>query len=190
MNQLVRPKQVFIRDITVREGFQREERRIPTSAKLWIVAQLILAGFRRLEVTNFANPKRLPQFADAEELLRLIRTQRSLERYLPSVELSAITINKAAVDRSIAACRAGFGPDRILLVISVSETYQQNNSGMTIDDYWRMSEECIRHAKDSGLKVCGVIKHHPFRSNHGGTRWSAGQFCRRRSGSRHGGILP
>ncbi|MFO7494322.1 MAG: hypothetical protein R6X05_01655 [Desulfobacterales bacterium] len=64
----------------MREGFQREERLIPTSAKLWIVEQLILAGFRRLEVTNFANPKRLPQFADAEELLRLIRTQRSIAR--------------------------------------------------------------------------------------------------------------
>jgi hydroxymethylglutaryl-CoA lyase len=157
MNQLVRPKQVTVRDTTVREGFQREERLIPTSAKLWIVEQLILAGFRRIEVTNFANPKRLPQFADAEELLRLIRTQRSIARRLPSIELSAITINKAAVDRAVAARQSGFGPDRILLVISVSEAYQYNNSGMTIDDYWRMSEGCIRHAKDSGLKVCGVI---------------------------------
>jgi 2-oxoglutarate ferredoxin oxidoreductase subunit gamma len=60
-----------------------EEKLIPTGAKLWIVEQLIHAGFRRLEVTNFANPKCLPQFADAEELLRLIRTQRSIA--LPDV---------------------------------------------------------------------------------------------------------
>jgi hydroxymethylglutaryl-CoA lyase len=84
MKQLARPKQVVVHDTTVREGFQRKERLIPTSAKLWIMEQLILTGFRRLEVTNFANPKRLPQFADAEELLRLIRTQRSIARCLPS----------------------------------------------------------------------------------------------------------
>ncbi len=157
MKQLVHPKKVVVRDTTVREGFQREERLIPTNAKLWIVEQLILAGFRRLEVTNFASPKRLPQFADAEELLRLIRTQRSMAQYLPAVELSAVTINRTAVERAVAAHHAGFGPDRILLVVSVSEAYQYNNSGMTIDDYWRMSEGCIRIAKDAGLKVCGVI---------------------------------
>ena len=157
MKQLLSPKQVVVRDITVREGFQREERLIPTQAKLWIVEQLILAGFRRLEVTNFANPKRLPQFADAEELLGMIRTKRSIAHCLPAVELSAITINKTAVNRAVAAHQAGFGPDRILLVISISEAYQYNNSGMSIDHYWRMTEECIQLAKDAGFKVCGVI---------------------------------
>jgi hydroxymethylglutaryl-CoA lyase len=157
MSQQAHPRKVVVRDTTVREGFQREERLIPAHAKLWIVEQLILAGFRRLEVTNFASPKRLPQFADAEELLRLIRTQRSIAPCLPTVELSAVTINKTAVDRALAAHQAGFGPDRVLLVVSISEAYQYNNTGMTIDDYWRMSEGCIRYAKDSGMKVCGVI---------------------------------
>lgn len=130
MNQLVYPKQVVVRDTTVREGFQREEKRISTSAKLWVVEQLILAGFRRLEVTNFANPKRQPQFADAEELRRRIRTQRSIAGYLPEVELSAIAINQTAVDRAVAAAEAGLGPDRILMVVSTSEAYQYANTGM------------------------------------------------------------
>lgn len=157
MKQLIQPREVTIHETTVREGFQREERLIPTSAKLWIVEQLILAGFRRIEVTNFASPKRLPQFADAEELLRLIRTHRSIINLLPSVELSAIAINRPAVDRAVAACQVGLGPDRILLVVSVSEAYQYNNTGMSVDDYWRMAEGCIRSAKDAGLRVCGVI---------------------------------
>ncbi len=157
MTRLVDPKRVVVRDTTVREGFQREERLIPTDAKLWIVEQLILAGFRRVEVTNFASPKRLPQFSDAEELLRLIRTQRSIAHCLPTVELSAVTINKTAVERAVATHQAGFGPDRVLLVVSISEAYQYSNTGMTIDDYWKMSEGCIRHAKDAGLNVCGVI---------------------------------
>ena len=50
------PKRVDLADITVRDGFQHEERWIPTEAKLWVLEELILAGYRRLEVTNLGNP--------------------------------------------------------------------------------------------------------------------------------------
>ncbi len=157
MKTFVLPGHITIHDTTVREGFQREERLIPTDAKLWVVQQLVKAGFKRLEVTNFASPSRLPQFADAENLLRLIRTHSSLTLHLADVEFSAVTINQRAVDRALAAHREGVGPDRILLVISVSDAYQQANTGMGIDAYWKMAENCIQKVKSSGMKVCGVI---------------------------------
>ena len=50
------PKKVTIGDITVRDGFQHEETFIPTDAKVWLAEQLILAGFRHIEVTNLGNP--------------------------------------------------------------------------------------------------------------------------------------
>ena len=51
------PKKVTIGDITVRDGFQHEETFIPTEAKVWLAEQLILAGFRHIEVTNLGNPQ-------------------------------------------------------------------------------------------------------------------------------------
>lgn len=157
MKELTLPQKIILRDTTVREGFQREERLIPTSAKLWVVEQLVQAGFKRLEVTNFSNPKRLPQFADAEELLRLIRAHRSIAHLIASVELTAITINQRAVNRALAARQKGHGPDRILMVVSVSEAYQQANSGMSIDEYWKMAAAGVQLARDNGIKVCGAI---------------------------------
>ena len=56
------PKKVVIGDITVRDGFQHEEIFVPTAAKLWVLEELILAGVKHLEVTNFGNPKGMPQF--------------------------------------------------------------------------------------------------------------------------------
>ena len=50
------PKKVELGDITVRDGFQHEEKFIDTEAKLWLSEQLILAGFKKIEVTNFGNP--------------------------------------------------------------------------------------------------------------------------------------
>jgi hydroxymethylglutaryl-CoA lyase len=157
MKTFVLPRHITIHDTTVREGFQREERLIPTDAKLWVIQQLVKAGFKRLEVTNFASPSRLPQFSDAENLLRLVRTHRSLTHHLADVEFSAVTINQTAVDRALAAHMEGVGPDRILLVISVSDAYQQANTGMGIDEYWKMAENSIQKVKSSGMKVCGVI---------------------------------
>lgn len=157
MQGLKHLKNITVHDTTVREGFQREERLVPTDAKLWVVEQLIKAGFKRLEVTNFANPKRLPQFADAEELLQKIKTNRSVEKVISSVELSAVAINRTGIERALTASRAGYGPDRVVLVVSISEAYQYANTGMTIDDYWKMSEKCISYALDAGIKVCGAI---------------------------------
>ena len=69
------PKKVVIGDITVRDGFQHEEKFIPTEAKLWVSEQLILAGFKHIEVTNFGNPAGMPQFKDADELLKKFRSK-------------------------------------------------------------------------------------------------------------------
>jgi len=38
---------------------------IPTQAKVWVLEKMILCGVKHLEVTNFGNPKGMPQFKDA-----------------------------------------------------------------------------------------------------------------------------
>ena len=48
MAELKYPKKVVLGDITVRDGFQHEEKFIPTDAKVWLAEQLILAGFKRI----------------------------------------------------------------------------------------------------------------------------------------------
>jgi hydroxymethylglutaryl-CoA lyase len=70
------PKKVYLADITIRDGFQHEEKLISTDAKVFYAEQLILAGIRKLELTNLGNPKRMPQFKDANELLRRVRNSR------------------------------------------------------------------------------------------------------------------
>ncbi len=75
------PKKVTIGDITVRDGFQHEEILIPTQAKLWTLEQLVLAGFKHIEVSNFGNPKGMPQFADADDLFKGIRNSKKVKEY-------------------------------------------------------------------------------------------------------------
>ena len=70
------PKRVTIGDITIRDGFQHEEKFISTAAKIFYLEELIFAGCRYIEVTNLGNPFFMPQFRDAEELLTHLRGDR------------------------------------------------------------------------------------------------------------------
>jgi len=151
------PKKVTLGDITVRDGFQHEERFISTQAKLWTLEQSILAGFKHLEVTNFGNPKGMPQFKDADELFKLIRNSKKVKHLLDDVSLTAITIRERAVERAIQAKKEGYGPDRILFMVSTSESHHRQNSGLSLDEYWKMCEEWIPKAQDAGIKVNGTV---------------------------------
>ncbi len=151
------PKKVSLGDITVRDGFQHEEILIPTAAKLWLSEQLILAGFRKIEVTNFGNPKGMPQFADADDLMKALHNSKIIKDILPEVEVTAVTIRERSIERAIQAKKEGYGPDRILLMVSTSETHHKKNSGLTLKEYWEMSEEYIKKATDAGIKVNGTV---------------------------------
>ncbi|GAB1417992.1 hydroxymethylglutaryl-CoA lyase [Bacteroidales bacterium] len=151
------PKKVVIGDITVRDGFQHEEKFIPTEAKLWLAEELLLCGFRHIEVSNFGNPQGMPQFKDADALFKGLRQSKRVAHLLPSASLTAITIREKAIERAIRARQEGYGPDRILLMVSTSESHQFKNSGLTIDQYFRMAEKYIPLALDAGLKVNGTV---------------------------------
>jgi hydroxymethylglutaryl-CoA lyase len=157
MKSISYPKRVELADITVRDGFQHEEKWIPTSAKLWVAEELILAGYRRVEVTNLGNPKGMPQFADADAVLREIRASKRLAKVIGEVELTAITIREKAVDRAIELKNEGVGPDRILMMVSTSASHMKKNSGLDHAGYWAEAERSIRKAHDAGLKVNGTV---------------------------------
>ena len=151
------PKKVTIGDITVRDGFQHEEKFIPTAAKLWLAEQLILAGFRHIEVTNFGNPSGMPQFKDADELMKKLRASKVISDLIGKVSITAITIREKAIERAIQARQEGWGPDRILLMVSTSESHHRKNSGLSLDEYWKMAEKYIPIAQAAGLKVNGTV---------------------------------
>ena len=151
------PKKVTIGDITVRDGFQHEEKFIPTDAKVWLAEELVLAGFKHIEVTNLGNPNGMPQFRDADEVMKRLRSSRKISSHIDDVTLTAITIRERAIERAIEAKLEGYGPDRVLVMVSTSETHQMQNSGLTLDQYWRMCEEYIPKALDAGIKVNGTV---------------------------------
>jgi hydroxymethylglutaryl-CoA lyase len=153
-------KKVQIGDITVRDGFQHEEIWIPTEAKLFYLEELILCGIKHMEVTNLGNPRSMPQFKDAEELFKKLRDSKKLSRAginWSDISLTAITIREKAVDRAIEGKKEGWGPDRILMMVSTDEEHHFANSGTTLPAYWAEAKRCIEKAAAAGIKMNGTV---------------------------------
>ncbi len=154
------PRKVQVNDISIRDGFQHEEIWIPTEAKLFYLEELILCGIKHLEVTNLGNPSSMPQFKDADELLKKLRNSKKLSKAginWDDITLTAITIREKAVDRAVAARKEGWGPDRILMMVSTDEEHHFANSGTTLPAYWEEAKRCIEKAKDVGIKMNGTV---------------------------------
>ncbi len=157
------PKKVTIGDITIRDGFQHLEKFISTPAKITYLEELIFAGCRNIEVTNLGNPRNMPQFSDAEDLLTHLRSANFISRAakkgvnMDDVVLTAITIREPSVDRAIALKQKGIGPDRVLMMVSTEEQHHFANSGTTLPNYWEEAERCIKKCTDAGIKMCGTV---------------------------------
>ena len=157
------PKKVTIGDITVRDGFQHLEKFISTQAKITYLEELIFAGCRNIEVTNLGNPRSMPQFSDAEDLLAHLRGDNFVSRAakkginMDDVVLTAITIREPSVDRAIELKRRGVGPDRVLMMVSTEEQHHFANSGTTLPNYWPEAERCIKKCSNAGIKMCGTV---------------------------------
>ncbi|MDH7479484.1 MAG: hypothetical protein QHH02_05695, partial [Syntrophomonadaceae bacterium] len=107
------PKKVRLGDITVRDGFQHEEFFVPTSAKLWFVEQAIAAGFKEIELTNFGNPKAIPQFRDCWEVtegacrLRERAVEKGKIKSVDEIVYTGVAIDRARNYPIIEAKKAG-----------------------------------------------------------------------------------
>ena len=123
-----------------RDGLQHEAAFFPTMAKRALVERFARLGFPRVEATSYSNPKVVPQFADASELLK------SLERK-PGVYYKATCANVRAVARALADLDAGYGANEISLLVSATESHSQRNLNRSRAEQWQNIADMARAAK-------------------------------------------
>jgi len=116
------PETVSITEVGLRDGLQIEPRILATSEKLRLAEALIAAGHRSLEVTSFVSPARVPQLADAAEIVTMLG-------HLPDVEIRALVPNARGAKRAIEA-----GVDTLVFVLSASDTHGRRNLNRTASE--------------------------------------------------------
>ncbi|WP_394730062.1 hydroxymethylglutaryl-CoA lyase [Altererythrobacter sp. GH1-8] len=143
-------------EVGPRDGLQNEPDVITTQDKLALINRMIDYGARRLEVASFVHPKRVPQMADAEDVIAGLPDR-------DDVTYIGLTLNKRGVMRGLATREGGpkngkgRGIDQAGCVIVASDTFGQKNQGQTIAEGIEENRQMIRFAKAEGLRVQVMI---------------------------------
>ena len=122
-----------------RDGLQHEPAFVPTATKRALVERFAAIGFPRVEATSYSNPKVVPQFSDASELLKTLKRK-------PNTHYKATCANPRAVQRALADLDAGFGANEISLLVSATEAHSQKNLKRSRAEQWANIEEMVKTA--------------------------------------------
>ena len=140
---------VVLCECFARDGLQHEPAFVPTATKRALVERFAALGFPRVEATSYSNPKVVPQFADASELLR------TLSRH-PGVFYKATCANVKAVERALADLDAGHGANEISLLVSATESHTQKNLNRSRAEQWQNIAAMVEAAKGR-FRMVGTV---------------------------------
>jgi hydroxymethylglutaryl-CoA lyase len=126
------PASVTIRDVGPRDGLQPEAP-VAVSDRVRLIEALVTAGVRRIEAAAFVSPTAVPAMAGAAEVLASV--PRGDVRY------SALVPNVRGAELAL-----GSDVDELTVTISLSETYNQRNVHMSMDESASAIEQICRVA--------------------------------------------
>jgi len=141
--------EVTLCECFARDGLQHEPAFVPTATKRALVERFAALGFPRVEATSYSNPKVVPQFADASELLRTL-TRRSQVFY------KATCANVKAVERALADLDAGYGANEISLLVSATEAHTRKNLNRTRAEQWQNIADMVK-AANGRFRMVGTV---------------------------------
>jgi hydroxymethylglutaryl-CoA lyase len=136
---------VKVVEVGPRDGLQNEKVTIPTEAKVDYITALGDAGLRVIEAGAFVSPKWVPQMADSAEVYRNIPKD-------PGVEYPVLVPNARGLERAIEA-----GVTSIAIFTAASDTFNQRNINMTIDESIANYVPVAARAREEGIRVRGYV---------------------------------
>ena len=108
-------QKIEIVEVGPRDGLQNEPGVFPTAAKIEFINRIVAAGTRRIETTSFVNPKRVPQMADAEDVMKALPRR-------DGVHYVGLVLNRRGFDRAAAA-----GCDEIGMAVMTTDSFNERN---------------------------------------------------------------
>jgi len=125
---------VLLCDVGPRDGLQNEAEVLPPATRAELVERLAGAGLPRIEAASFVRADRVPQMADAEEVIGRVRRR-------DGIELSGLVLNERGWERFAAA-----GLDRVNVTFAATETFNLRNGNATLAEAVERAEAILAAA--------------------------------------------
>lgn len=120
-----------------RDAWQGLPHRIPTARKAEYLNALMATGFQSLDAVSFVAPKRVPQMADSEEVLRLLDLSRE-------VEIIGIVVNEKGAERALNTGKVS----TIGYPHSISNEFLTRNQNQSVEGSLRLLKKIRQLAKN------------------------------------------
>jgi hydroxymethylglutaryl-CoA lyase len=133
---------VDVVEVGPRDGLQSETQAVPTAIKVEFIRQALTAGIRRVEVTSFVHPRKVPQMADAEDVLRALGAPPAGTHFI------GLVLNRKGFERAVAA-----GCNEIGMAVVVSDTFNRRNQGVSTDESIAAWLDIARAAEAAGVRA-------------------------------------
>lgn len=153
------PKFVHIREEGPREGFQIEPGPISTQDKIALIDALSETGIDHIQTVSFVNPKAVPGWADAEDVVRGMKAK-------PGVEYTALWFSESGLQRALAF------RDKLhvtgALIVCASDEFSKVNLNRTRDEHMQVMRKQAASLKANGVPIQRVGVMAAFGCNYSG----------------------
>ncbi|MBS4192979.1 hydroxymethylglutaryl-CoA lyase [Bacillus sp. FJAT-49705] len=137
--------EISIIEVSPRDGLQNDAVFIPTVKKIKLIYLLAEAGINHIEASSFVHPKKVPQMADAEEVIKSCSV-------LNDTEITALIPNVKGFERA-----TKFPINEVNWVTAATETFNQRNIGISIEDNFKEFTKLKDKTDQTKIKMCFSI---------------------------------
>jgi isopropylmalate/homocitrate/citramalate synthase len=133
-------RRVTLYDVGPRDGLQNEPEVLDVEARGELVQRLAVTGLPAIEVASFVDPRRVPQMANAEEVVAAVGGT-------PGVTRAGLALNERGYERLLAS-----GLDEVRFALGVTESFNQRNQGASVDESLAAATRIVSRARKDGLR--------------------------------------
>ena len=133
------PAAIELVEVGPRDGLQNESVLVSTADKLSLIERMIDAGARRIEVTSFVNPRKVPQMADAAAVCAGLPERQD-------VTYIGLVLNERGGERALATGRI----HQLGAVCVATDSFAGANQGQSSDESLAVAMRLVGMAKAAG----------------------------------------
>ena len=146
-------EKVLINDVGPRDGLQNQPRVLAVAQRVQLIQALINAGVRSVEAGAFVSPKAVPAMAGTDAVLAGLPVDAGIDFQVLIPNLKGYQLARSA------------GATTVVLVVCASETMNQRNVRMSVEESLAQAREICAAARLDGVRVVTCIAvawHCPF----------------------------
>ncbi|WOX05896.1 hydroxymethylglutaryl-CoA lyase [Microbulbifer pacificus] len=138
-------EKILINDVGPRDGLQNQSRVLTVAQRVQLIQALLNAGVRSVEAGAFVSPKAVPAMAGTDEVLAGLPADTGADFQVLIPNLKGYQLARSS------------GANTVVLVVCASETMNQRNVRMSVDESLVQAREICAAARVDGVRVVACI---------------------------------